>query len=138
MDGTVLSWATVAAISLGVASHVFYFIHGEHHTQALPLLKLFLLLPPTLTVSLAQLGGLKFGDAATVTVVIVTAYCAAIWTSMVIYRVFFHRLHPFPGPRLARVSKFYHSLCCYRMDNHKIRAGLHEQYGDFVRIGKPQ
>ncbi|KAL8822793.1 MAG: hypothetical protein Q9191_006478 [Dirinaria sp. TL-2023a] len=135
MDDAMLAPCAIAAIILGVVSHLFYFIHGEHHTQALLLLKLFFLLPPIATISLIQFGGFTFGDAATLTAAITASYCAAIWTSMVIYRVFFHRLGQFPGPHLAKVSKFYHSLCCYRMDNHKVRARWHEQYGDFVRIG---
>lgn len=54
---------------------------------------------------------------------------------MLIYRSFFHRLHPFPGPPLARTSKFYHCLKLGKMNNFRKLAGWHEEYGDFVRIG---
>lgn len=128
-------WGAALGI-LGLASHLLYFIHGEHHVQALRILKLCLLLPSLSLIGLTQLGGRQFSEAAAWTAWLTCAYVGALWTSMVVYRVFFHRLGGFPGPRLAKASKFYHSLCCYRMDNHQVRTRWHKQYGDFVRVGK--
>ena len=51
------------------------------------------------------------------------------------YRVFFHRLRNFPGPVLASVSKFWHVAHCLDSKNHILLERLHEEYGDFVRIG---
>ncbi|KAF3026714.1 hypothetical protein E8E14_014727 [Neopestalotiopsis sp. 37M] len=56
--------------------------------------------------------------------------------SMVVYRVFFHRLRKFPGPWAAKVSKFYGaSLAAKTVQYHKDVARMHEQYGDFIRTG---
>ncbi|KAI4602498.1 hypothetical protein KJ359_009742 [Pestalotiopsis sp. 9143b] len=56
--------------------------------------------------------------------------------SMVIYRLFFHRLCKFPGPLGARVSKFYSaSLAAKDVQYHKNVARMHEKYGDFIRTG---
>ncbi|ETS82891.1 hypothetical protein PFICI_04767 [Pestalotiopsis fici W106-1] len=56
--------------------------------------------------------------------------------SMVVYRLFFHRLCRFPGPWGAKVSKFYSaSLAAKDVQYHKSLARMHEQYGDFIRTG---
>lgn len=56
--------------------------------------------------------------------------------SMVVYRLFFHRLCKFPGPLGARVSKFYTaSLAAKDVQYHKNVARMHEKYGDFIRTG---
>lgn len=58
------------------------------------------------------------------------------FVSMVVYRLFFHRLRKFPGPWAAKVSKFYGaSLAAKTVQYHKDVARMHEQYGDFIRTG---
>jgi hypothetical protein len=54
---------------------------------------------------------------------------------MLIYRAFFHRLGSFPGPPLAKLSKFWHVAQLGKLDNYKRLDRWHIQYGDFVRIG---
>ncbi|MCJ1320172.1 hypothetical protein MMC15_005510 [Xylographa vitiligo] len=54
---------------------------------------------------------------------------------MTIYRVFFHRLHSFPGPGLAKVSKFWNVAKTIDSSNYRLLDSLHRQYGDFVRTG---
>ncbi|KAF4468469.1 benzoate 4-monooxygenase cytochrome [Fusarium albosuccineum] len=56
-------------------------------------------------------------------------------SSILIYRAFFHRLHRFPGPFLAKLSRFYAMKNAAKnlKANGKIQ-GLHEKYGDFVRV----
>lgn len=55
---------------------------------------------------------------------------------MIIYRSFFHRLHHFPGPRLAKVSKLFHFLVNLKLDSYRRLERWHQQYGNVVRIGK--
>lgn len=124
------------AAFLGIATHHFYFIRGEHHIQALLFLKLLFLLPSLSTATLIQLWGLSLANATALTAWITAVYICSLWTSMFIYRGLFHRLRHFPGPPLAKFTKFYHSLCCYRFDNHRVRTRWHEKYGDIVRTGK--
>lgn len=66
-----------------------------------------------------------------------TSFNAAVFLSIVIYRCFFHRLRKFPGPPLAKVSRFYSA--------YKASQGLkyfrqirewNEEYGDFIRTGE--
>ena len=57
-------------------------------------------------------------------------------TTLSLYRLYFHPLSRFPGPRLAALTQWYehyHSLILDGAFLHKI-AALHEQYGPIVRI----
>lgn len=53
-----------------------------------------------------------------------------------LYRTYFHRLHKFPGPLGARLTKFWAlgQVAKTVQWNEAVR-GLHQQFGDFVRIG---
>lgn len=66
-----------------------------------------------------------------------TSFNVAVFLSIGIYRCFFHRLRKFPGPPLAKVSRFYSA--------YKASQGLkyfrqirewNEEYGDFIRTGE--
>lgn len=64
------------------------------------------------------------------------AFNAALLTSILIYRLFFHRCRKFPGPLGAKVSRFYAGrLAGKNVQYYKEIAKLHGQYGDFVRTG---
>ncbi|PVH98329.1 putative cytochrome P450 [Periconia macrospinosa] len=65
-----------------------------------------------------------------------SCFSLGIFTSMIIYRLFFHRLRRFPGPLPARVTRFYALHLSgknvqYQVELEKLR----DQYGDFVRTG---
>ena len=130
-------YLAVLSGGLGIISHLTYFIHGEHHNSA-PTLALLLVTVPILLF----IGQLLYVDegpglAAWRTAIVVTCYLCALWTSMIIYRVFFHRLHQFPGPFMAKVSKLYHAyLSAKKSQNHLVVDRLHQEYGPFVRTGK--
>ncbi|KIW13029.1 hypothetical protein PV08_08216 [Exophiala spinifera] len=134
MDGAGLPFYAAAA---GVLSHWFYFIRGEHHVQGPLLLRLALVLPCLLLGGLWSYGGLDAISAGTLTLKCVSLYYAALWTSILVYRIFFHRLRRFPGPFMFKTSKLWH---VYKLapnsDNYKQLDALHRQYGDFVRTGK--
>lgn len=123
-------------LALGVASHWAYFIHGEHHLQAPKLLLLACLGP------IGLVAWLSFGAQVSVTAAIGTSswfFCSffvGLFASIVTYRLFFHQLRRFPGPRLARVSKLYHAYRCGQTNNYQLLAGLHQTYGPIVRVGK--
>jgi hypothetical protein len=71
-----------------------------------------------------------------------TAYLALLFnigvsSSIMIYRLFFHRLMKFPGPFLARFSRFYAMyLSNKRKQCFLDLQDLHTKYGDMVRTGK--
>ncbi|KAL5047501.1 hypothetical protein BDW71DRAFT_213947 [Aspergillus fruticulosus] len=61
----------------------------------------------------------------------------SLWTSILVYRAFFHPLKNFPGPFCARLSKFWSLSKVLETNIRWYRAldALHEQYGDLVRTG---
>lgn len=136
MNDSVLKASGVAA-TLGLLSHWLHFIRGEHHLHALRFFKFFFWFPIVSCLILVLLVHVKMSHALQLIASVMAAYLGALWTSMIIYRAFFHRLHHFPGPRLAKTSKLYHVSQLGKMDNCQKLAGWHQAYGDFVRIGKP-
>ncbi|KAF4303033.1 Cytochrome P450 [Botryosphaeria dothidea] len=65
-----------------------------------------------------------------------TLFNAGFFASLLTYRLYFHRLRRFPGPKLAAVSQFYAmSLAAKDMKLCQEIQKLHQQYGDIIRIG---
>lgn len=69
------------------------------------------------------------------TAAIATAYSVGLFSSILIYRAFFHRLHRFPGPFLAKISRFQASVNAIPLKSFHDTQALHKKYGDFVRVG---
>lgn len=120
------NYALVAAC-VGVGAHLSVFIHGEWHLCAPRLLLVHIAvgvaLVPCLWPRIELVIYMSF------------AYLTGLFGSITIYRLAFHRLRYFPGPRLAAVSKLWHAWRCRDYKNHTLMASLHRRYGDFVRIG---
>jgi hypothetical protein len=56
---------------------------------------------------------------------------------VLVYRGLFHRLNRFPGPFFARFSNFYvTSLSAKKLHLYEEVQRLHEQHGDYVRLGR--
>ncbi|KAF2134736.1 cytochrome P450 [Dothidotthia symphoricarpi CBS 119687] len=66
-----------------------------------------------------------------------SAFLLGLYSSMLVYRAFFHQLRRFPGPFAARLSNAYHMIIIKRtnMRYHRHVQKLHACYGDFVRTG---
>ena len=126
-----------AAAVLGIASHLGYFIRGEHHLEAPFLIRLSLFAPVAATIALCRFGELTIGDALISVLVADVSFFTSLWASILIYRIFFHRLNHFPGPFGAKTSKLWHVMkLAPAMQNNKLLDSLHKKYGDFVRTGK--
>ncbi|KAJ5716006.1 cytochrome P450 [Penicillium malachiteum] len=109
--------------TLGIGMHLVLFIRGEWHVQAPDILLGHLLLFISLGVWVNEAGCIILG------------YLTALFSSIVTYRLFFHRLRSFPGPIWARISKIGHVWKARNAQNHLFLTDLHHQYGDFVRTG---
>lgn len=134
---TSVGQACIYAAVAGALSHWTYFIHGEHHTDAPRLLRLSLALPVLLFFGLWYSSDLDGVEAAKLTGQLVASFSVSLWTSIVIYRIFFHRLRSFPGPFSMKVSKLSHvSKLAPRSDNFIQLDDLHNKFGDFVRTGE--
>lgn len=131
-----MSFCVLGGAAFGLASHLVYFIHGEHHMEA-PAFFCLAFISPFLLLFYC-IGWLHLGlwAAFGLTAATLGAYWTAIFTSITIYRVFFHRLRRFPGPLLAKTSKLYNAYRTTRENNFRWLARLHNEYGSIVRTGK--
>jgi tryprostatin B 6-hydroxylase len=119
---------------LAVASHLALFIRGEWHMKAPLLVKIY----STVTLIIFFAGfyhGYGAGLSLRYTGAIITSHVAALFTSITIYRKYFHRLRSFPGPWLAGATKFWHVWQCRSGQNHLVIENLREKYGPIIRTG---
>ncbi|KAE8333837.1 cytochrome P450 [Aspergillus sergii] len=67
-----------------------------------------------------------------------TLFNTSLISSISIYRLFFHRLHPFPGPFACKLTRFYSAFLAAKNIQYNLELKrLHKQYGDFVRTALP-
>lgn len=120
----------------GVLSHVYVFINGEWHLQAPVLFQLFCVLA-SLLVGLGVLAqpGSSLGGAQ-VALKVVLIYLSALFSSICVYRLLFHQLRRFPGPKLAAVTKLWHVFQNVPARNHIYLDDLYKRYGTFIRTGR--
>lgn len=118
--------AIVASCS-GLLLHWFCFRHGEWDTAAPSLLFGYGMMTLASTCVLS-------GRAILVTAAF---HLFGVWASMLLYRMFFHRLSDFPGPCAARLSNFYVTfLSAKKLRLYEETQRLHGKYGDYVRLGE--
>jgi hypothetical protein len=124
-----------AAVVAGLVAHHGAFIHGEWHLRirnvvsghiALAFLILCILNPFFDTLK----------DAVQSLFIFSGSYLVSLFTSISIYRLFFHPLRKFPGPRLAALTKFWHVYQARNSTNYLVMQDMHSKYGTFVRTGK--
>ena len=124
----------VAAVAAGIISHVAYFNRGEHHLYGPTYILVFLSALATSVITLYQ-GGTPIRTAVDQVAVVAISYLIGLFTSLITYRSFFHPLNKFPGPVGARISKFWISAHIKNSTAFRTVQKLHEEYGDFVRVG---
>lgn len=110
-------------VVLGLGAHHLLFIHGEWHIQAPKIVLHHLVYFAALSVVISHAH------------LVIASYILALFSSITIYRLFFHRLKHFPGPFLARITKLWHVWKARHRQNYLVLEALHHQYGDFVRTG---
>lgn len=126
----------ICSAALGFSAHLCYFIRGEQLKAAPWILLTAITSPSVLTFFVNRYGGFDILHAILVVGVAYSAFLAALFSSMLIYRVYFHPLRNFPGPPLARISQFYYMAnTSKRCDSYRFLDRLHAQYGEYVRAG---
>lgn len=132
------AWYT--ALASGVVLHIAVFRIGEWDLMTTKLIKSFVGSQLVAATALVVLFPEYYASplcALAVAARLAFTLLLGIYTSMLVYRVFFHRLGTFPGPFLARLSNFYITfLAGKNMQEYKEVQRLHEKYGDFVRTGR--
>jgi hypothetical protein len=132
------SWQATAAAAalLGVASHHIAFRPYEIDGAGWELVFGYIGTFFSLWVAYVQLAGFSVAGALLRTLLVATSYNVSVTASILVYRAFFHRLGSFPGPFAARLSRFYAFEKATRTNRScEDVQKLHEQYGDFVRVG---
>lgn len=124
------------ATIVGVLSHILYFVRGEHHQHTLQFLQILFYGFISSSLILARVLQVHIVHAIQWSFMVIGSYLAALWMSMFIYRSFFHPLNAFPGPRLAKLSKFYQFFTGLKLDAFRRSHEAHQKYGNFVRTGK--
>jgi hypothetical protein len=133
-----LPQAALISASIGVLSHYFFWIRFEFDRFFYKIALAVLILQP-LTLLALQISGLGMLQSIVILSVLEGCYCVALFSSITLYRLFFHPLHKFPGPFWARlwmwwkISKFAEEGKGYMVVHE-----LHRKYGDVVRIGRAQ
>lgn len=132
---TILATASLT----GVALHHLFFKHVEVDKRpastAASFFAAYFLLANALPRISSEYAG--FSRSYTVAFLAWASLVLSLWTSILVYRAFFHPLKNFPGPFGARLSKFW-SLNKVLETNirwYRTLDALHQQYGDFVRTG---
>lgn len=128
------------AFATGVVLHLAVFRIGEWDMATTSLINTFALVPLVATALLSRV----FPDVypsllqtATAAATLEGFLILGVYTSMMIYRGWFHRLRKFPGPFLARFSNLYiTALSAKNLHLYDEVQLLHQKYGDFVRVGK--
>lgn len=128
-----LIYGLVAAA--GVATHLGYFNRGEHHLYVVKYLQTFLAVFTTSVAFLVYVHGEALMQAFVTVATFTGFYLGGLYISLVIYRTIFHPLNKFAGPFGARISGLWLSVQVRDRTGHKKIFKLHEEYGEFVRIG---
>ena len=120
----------------GVLSHLLYFIRGEVFYGGPQVLRVYITLFLILVVIECKISGSGAYHSFLAASYITAVYISSLFSSIVVYRVFFHRLKNFPGPKLARVTKFQLAWeTSFTLDQCLYFEELRKKYGDFVRTG---
>ena len=133
-----LSSRLCIAAATGLSAHTFIFKQGEWHIQAPYLVAAYISSFPLLLAAerfVFMIG--DFFQSSLNAGCTLISFTLALYLSLVVYRIFFHRLKRFPGPRYAAVSKLWHAYHCLGGKNYLFLQELHRKYGDFVRTGEP-
>lgn len=132
--------ARSATFSVGVLSHVALFNRGEWDVATAKLCAFVISSQILGTAGLVRYFPEEYDTpfiAAKSVAGITSFWVLGIFTSILAYRAFFHRLNGFPGPYLARLSNLYPTaLSAKRLHLYEEVQSLHQQYGDIVRLGQ--
>ena len=135
MAGHTVLASAISAAGIGVLSHLLYFIRGEHHQHTLQLLLILCSFSPLCSLFLTRFVHLDLGQATKITFALTSSYLAALWSSIIIYRVLFHQLTRFPGPWPLKLSRLSSFVFLRDLDGFRQSYNWHQQYGNFVRTG---
>lgn len=133
--GSKATWEFSRAAGVGAFVHLALLKNLEVELFMYQFLVLYLI-SPLLLGTLYLSKGLMVQDILIRVTAITSGFTSGVLTSIFIYRVFFHRVRRFPGPFLAKITRFHGLYVSIRHSKyHEKVFNMHEQYGRIVRTG---
>ncbi|KAI1169042.1 benzoate 4-monooxygenase cytochrome P450 [Nemania serpens] len=132
-----MSVPNIFASVVGLLVHRCLFIHGEWHLHgptiaSVHLISFAILLPISYQYcyysSPSENPYIVYAST-------VASYLCSLLASIALYRLYFHPLQSFPGPRLAALSKLWHVWKCRDSRDYQVLESWRRQYGTIVRTG---
>lgn len=120
---------------MGPLAHQLIFIHGEWHLHGPKIVIIHTIAWALLCATTLSLDPGN-PQRALETIYLAAGYLLCLFTSIAIYRLFYHRLKHFPGPKLAALTKLWHVWKCRDSRGHLVLQTWYEEYGTFVRTGR--
>lgn len=121
----------------GITSHIVFFIHGELDHLVQQIFLGFILAPASIFAIFFLYLGIPFLQSSITTATIWTGFLSGLTASILTYRLFLHPLRKFPGPVMARTTKWWSAIKAANSFQYRyLVTDLHEKYGDFVRVGE--
>lgn len=131
--------AKIGAFFVGVALHVLVFRTGEWDLATTKIIVSSATAQAAAVLGLVYFGPPEYNSTLWAVKTVSTLFwclVTGLTISILLYRGIFHRLRGFPGPYLARFSNIYvTSLSVKRLHLYEEVQSLHQQYGDYVRLG---
>lgn len=124
------------ALSIGITTHLAVFIRGEWHLSASHILAVYIFVFASASTLWCWFNPRDLLEYCHCACILGIAYLMGLLGSIAIYRLFFHRLRHFPGPRLAALTKLWHVFKCRDSRNHLVLDALYKEYGTIVRTGE--
>ncbi|KAI8626128.1 cytochrome P450 monooxygenase-like protein [Xylariaceae sp. FL1651] len=126
----------ILAAAAGVVAHQGLFKHGDWHLHGPHIIASHLVLGVLMLYYItAQTYHSSLTDALGHWAVVAVSYLGGLFGSMTIYRLYFHRISSFRGPRLAAITKLWHVWHIRYSTNHVFQQKIYEKYGPIVRTG---
>lgn len=124
------------AVLLGPISHLAYFIRSDLDSSShkiLALVNVVFIGGPLLL----WFRGFSGWDAFILSLIAKFGYLLSLYSSIAIYRLYFHPLKNYPGPFWARLSVFWKvkKFLNSNYQAYEVVDQVHKQHGDVVRIG---
>jgi tryprostatin B 6-hydroxylase len=124
------------AFVAGATAYLFYFHRGEHHLMGVAYIQAFFPLSATAVIILNKAYGQELALAIKTVALIGTSFLVGIYSTLLVWRAFFHPLNKFPGPFGARISSFWWTFRVGTSSHAFLKVQeLHAQYGSYLRIG---
>ena len=126
----------LVAATAGVVAHHALFIRGEWHLQGPKVLLGHLVLSSLVWCFFLRQESATVSEHIWLSSLVFGSYTFSLFSSIIIYRLYFHPLRHFPGPTLAAASKLWHVFKCRHGKNFRVLEDARRQYGQFVRTGE--